>query len=712
MTTWYVDLDASYTTNIANSGVATNSPLGGVAGIQRIVSGVAVGANTFAAAETINIKYSTGDNNHVAHLIRLTVATGTTGTIAAGDTVHSVTTEGGSTEDAGAGHGTVVWAPAATPTIIWIEAVSGTWATDAGHYVAKHGDEAATHMDGTISAVAYPGIKLAVAGTTAGRCKIVGCDAAWAELAELTFVALVTTECVDGINGQGKSYWELRHISLSGNASGHNVILDAYNLVYDCIFDGSGGDGYESDNGYNTLIFCQASNNGGYGFNGYTADLCINCIAKSNLNGFLAGGGSQTYYDCLAYDNTRSGLAVSNASCRVIGSVVDGNTRDGILISGAGAWVYGCRITNNSVGTDTYYGLNSTAATNLVMENYNVFHGNGLDVGAEADHDRLNVTIGTRSDHADDDTEQGYTTVGSNIFTLTSAAIGRRISVALPDGLNTVYITAGLTPAAFPPPAGEVVTGGTAYEGATGAVAASGSLASSIVDSAGAVTAAPGILDAAGARTAKPGILDAAGARTAKPGILDAAGARTAKPGILDGDGVASIGPGLLDGAGAFHDSPGILETAGTFHDSPGILDTTGTFHACGVMTGSGAYYAEGVLESGGTAYYPLTGEGSEDSQPYLAGDAARLVIDVAAVNAELANMTTTVQNLLDAGNDGALDLDLYTLLDDVKITLNANLDEMIPANTDIQAAYSCDAGTAVAGGGVGVRYGGALRGA
>jgi len=47
----------------------------------------------------------------------------------------------------------------------------------------------------------------------------------------------------------------------------------------------------------------------------------------------------------------------------------------------------------------------------------------------------------------------------------------------------------------------------------------------------------------------------------------------------------------------------------------------------------------------------------------------------------------------------GELDLDLYTLLSDVTITLNANLDEMIADNDSLQAAYGCDGGEATGGG-------------
>ena len=169
-----------------------------------------------------------------------------------------------------------------------------------------------------------------------------------------------------------------------------------------------------------------------------------------------------------------------------------------------------------------------------------------------------------------------------------------------------------------------------------------------------------------------------------------------------------TLASSIVDSVGAVTAAPGILDSAGARTAAPGILDVDGALHVYGVMAGDGQVEDEGVLESAGTKFYDL---GSEDSTPYLAGDAARLALDVQAVGVELGNMTTAVVGLLDVGNDGTLNMNLYTLLEDVQTVLNTNKDEMIAANTDIQAAYSCDAGTAVAGG-VGVRRGGALRGA
>jgi len=59
----------------------------------------------------------------------------------------------------------------------------------------------------------------------------------------------------------------------------------------------------------------------------------------------------------------------------------------------------------------------------------------------------------------------------------------------------------------------------------------------------------------------------------------------------------------------------------------------------------------------------------------YAAGQVAQLAVDAAAVNAEIGNMTTAVQNLLAADNDGQVDLADYVLitaLPDAKYLYNA----------------------------------------
>jgi len=163
---------------------------------------------------------------------------------------------------------------------------------------------------------------------------------------------------------------------------------------------------------------------------------------------------------------------------------------------------------------------------------------------------------------------------------------------------------------------------------------------------------------------------------------------------------LGTLASSIVDSVGSVTAAPGILDSAGARTTKPGILNSTGARTAYGVLTAAGVRYAEGVLEGSGTIYWTIADTGST---PYGNGEDAQWDADVAAVAAQLDHMTTDVVNLLSADGDGTLNMGLYTLLDDVKITLNTNKDEMIAANTDIQAAYSCDAGTAVAGGGGGL---------
>ena len=233
-------------------------------------------------------------------------------------------------------------------------------------------------------------------------------------------------------------------------------------------------------------------------------------------------------------------------------------------------------------------------------------------------------------------------------------------------------------------------------------------------------------------------------------------------PHLFDINNVQHGPPGILDNDGVFH-SWGVLDSTGE-KSSYGVMHSTGAgvAHPDGVLEAGGAdYYAlwselsspylagaaaqkvtdaafletnkDEIIEDDTdiSAEFGVSGLAVEGVDPadivsldyikdgmeryvgsetygsyptteasFAAGNADQLATDILAVTAELGNMTTAVVDLLDVGNDGTLDLDLYTLLEDVKTVLNTNKDEMIEANTDIQAAYSCDAGTVVPGGG------------
>jgi hypothetical protein len=184
-----------------------------------------------------------------------------------------------------------------------------------------------------------------------------------------------------------------------------------------------------------------------------------------------------------------------------------------------------------------------------------------------------------------------------------------------------------------------------------------------------------------------------------------------------------------------------IVEADGTTHDS-GILAGDG-YHLNGILIGTGLatdWYADGVLDVAHTEYsatghydgseitaiedyglladyenpggtwvvvghdYKYAGSTQTASYPTTAdskGD--QLSDDRIAVAAVSAFILDSVENLLGTV-DGGFDLTAndisvsLVVLDTVKDTLNANLDEMIVANTTLQAAYGCDAGAAIEG--------------
>ena len=88
--------------------------------------------------------------------IKKITGSGTSGTLAAGDGVISVTTEGGSTPDAGAGQGTILAVLSATAYLVRV--TSGTFADGAGHYLVQTAVPGTNHLDGTMTVTTTPNI--------------------------------------------------------------------------------------------------------------------------------------------------------------------------------------------------------------------------------------------------------------------------------------------------------------------------------------------------------------------------------------------------------------------------------------------------------------------------------------------------------------------------------------------------------------------------
>jgi hypothetical protein len=125
-------------------------------------------------------------------------------------------------------------------------------------------------------------------------------------------------------------------------------------------------------------------------------------------------------------------------------------------------------------------------------------------------------------------------------------------------------------------------------------------------------------------------------------------------------------------------------------------------------------WYAEGVLENSGADYYTLA---ATDSSPYLAGLGAGVSPDNIAA---LTDIKDGVERYAGSGTYGSYPTTLTTQTADKDAIEAAVLDtDGTDSTISLPNAINATAGTALvyaagaaAGGGIGVRRGGALRGA
>jgi hypothetical protein len=701
--------------NAANNGTAKTSPWGGIGGIQRALASIVAG-------ETIYVK--SGTDIDLSKLVRL-IATATTGAglVLGAEVAEYTPAVPPSVKGDAEGH--IVYV---TGNTFYVDVHTGTWTTNQA--VCLKSDPGNNYTNA--AALTRPGLKPVTAGTSnEARVTIVGTknDENWTEDGTQVVIDGHTT----GDHGIQTllAWYEVRNVRITRTFQYWGWITILSSRLINCTADHC----YRGFSGAGVYRNCLSYSNTQFGFYPDSAPNAhyAFCVAYGNgSSGFVDLTYNSSAIMCLSYDNGGHGFKiVSDYGSCIVACVIDGNTLDGILASGDGyTRVLGCRITNNGLGGTSYYGINATTTQNI-DEDYNVFYCNGLDAGATADHDRLHVATGVHSDHAENDTEQGYTNEGGNVFTVTAAAIGRRIAVTLPDGLNTVYITAGLTPAAAAPPAGEVVTGGTAYEGATGAVAASGTRIDCNINQA-LYTGTPYFGD-------PDALVDGTlMLPNALPKLIVGGDPDPDVTGEYSRVADTNGWPAYKWDAGNYWLWWDVAGTQFFITDELGGGNEANHEYWDGLDTPLGMQLlyemAPDSLANGNplvsyhyaaadpdlvltTGYYGVIGA---LVQGHDVGAAAQLAADVADVAAQLGNMTTAVQNLLHADNDGTLDYDgdiitAHALGHSQQHTTDAefletNKDEIITADTDILGEFGVT-GTAPAGGG-GVRRGGALRGA
>jgi hypothetical protein len=436
MSTYYIDSNATYEANHANNGTASATPWGGAGGVQRALGVVAAG-------ETINIK--TGTAIDLTKLVKV-VCTGTlVGTLAVDDFVYCFEFAAATptVAEAGGGQGYVVYITGKT---YWIAVTAGSWTTGAAHCITKENAAVFSNYIEAIT-VTKPGLTTLVTGTIGSRISIIGTDSSWNnDHTTLTTLDGMNTS-TGAVNGllldYTKNYYTVENL-FATRATGIGIRIGTtsgggtFCTLLNCSASGNGTHGIGLYSGSTMLSRCASYvNTAGHGFYCYgVAQFCFFCVAYNNgLSGFSWDYSGGSFLNCISHGNTQNGFVFGNYSEFLLsGCISDGNTRNGILFSSDSnlsfGRILGCRITNNSVGSSTYYGLNAVTAGVILFNDFNVMYNNSNNASPGTQH-YLNVTAGPNSLTAASTTEQGYTDAANHDFNLTTAAILRNTALEL-----------------------------------------------------------------------------------------------------------------------------------------------------------------------------------------------------------------------------------------------------------------------------------------
>lgn len=173
------------------------------------------------------------------------------------------------------------------------------------------------------------------------------------------------------------------------------------------------------------VIGCMFGNNTGRG---------LELVSGISIANSLFYGASQDY-GLWAYGGTSTTL--------IRNCVFDGNATSGLVIPYASQVIIdGCRFTNHSGAGD--HGIEITA--NWRISPTNCYFGNNTThiTASRYDDDGSNVIGGSETNHGYKTGEPAAT--GDYTLDPANASATRRIQVALPDGVNVVYVPAGLIP--------------------------------------------------------------------------------------------------------------------------------------------------------------------------------------------------------------------------------------------------------------------------
>jgi len=427
MTTYYVDMDATYESTCANNGTASGTPWGGASGLLRAVAAVAAGETIYVANAP-----TPADNETVDRLTEMFVTDSSD--VSVGDELVG--------QDYGA---TFRVAVIVTNSYLLGETgVDDSW-RDYEAFLINGGPESLN----AVGNPSYPGIVIsedfaASGDTTSGAITLRGVASDWTTDEH---AYLDCDSACDGITVGGVDGWHVRYVEID---TPKTYGIKGSSFPYYWRFEhvkvvNSGDTAWEDMYGWRTVVFDHIEASGSTQYGLYRSPTYGSVIRRSVFvgnggHGFYGASYQSNLLESIFSDNGGDGIYCYGGDGHVnIGQCVcDGNSGDAIEYAAAPnvGSLNGCRLTNNGG-----YGVNAAGAPMVGSCDGNLYYNNTS--GA-----RNNFPSG---EHDIDAAGDGYTDDTNGDFSLTSDAEGRRIQVDLDVPLGTetgttFYATAGLTP--------------------------------------------------------------------------------------------------------------------------------------------------------------------------------------------------------------------------------------------------------------------------
>ena len=231
-------------------------------------------------------------------------------------------------------------------------------------------------------------------------------------------------------NGANYQWFENFRFTNTNKLSNRNGVdfltaTSDYATMVNCVADNCYV-GFFSSSGYGRgtrFIRCLAHSNANYGFYNRYADWFF-CRAYANTShGIYMYGGSAL--GCISHDNGTDGFYMYGAS-NATNCVSVGNTGDGFELSLATPTItngiVGCRAANNAVG------INSSANQRVIVIG---FYGDNTTETSGSYDEVLNDGTSILQLNGTD-TDEGFASVASDDYSLTSSATLRRTAIAIP----------------------------------------------------------------------------------------------------------------------------------------------------------------------------------------------------------------------------------------------------------------------------------------